>query len=428
MKFTAVGDVLIQRGFPGEYEGFSELKEYINKGDFRFCNLETTIHREGECFGSHNCGGSYLRIGPEGIDYIKQYNFNAINCANNHALDFAHNGVLKTLEYLRNEGYVAAGLGENLSSAASPVYIDTVFGRVALIGIATAIDQPDLMAGEQSKRVMGRPGVNGLRAEKRYIINQDDIDVVRRLAKDTKANAKNDVWRKEGYLPQLPENCVDFEDMMFEAGEVAGQKFILNNEDMGRIEKSIFEARLQADYIFVSAHIHEQGAKKEDVPEFMSEFAKQCIDFGADGIIGHGPHLLRGIEIYKGKPIFYSLGDFILQNENSPFAPEDYYSKYGLTSSDTMHELFKNRSNNFTRGLATDKRMFETVIPYWETENGEMTYLELMPVELTFDVPRSRYGMPKLAKNTAIIERLAELSKPYGTKIEIKDGKGIVKL
>ena len=39
------------------------------------------------------------------------------------------------------------------------------------------------------------------------------------------------------------------------------------------------------------------------------------VDAGADLFVGHGPHVLRGVEIYKGKPIFYSLGDFIFQNE-----------------------------------------------------------------------------------------------------------------
>ncbi len=39
------------------------------------------------------------------------------------------------------------------------------------------------------------------------------------------------------------------------------------------------------------------------------------IDAGADVFVGHGPHVLRGIEIYKGKPIFYSLSNFIFQNE-----------------------------------------------------------------------------------------------------------------
>ena len=51
-KFTAVGDVLPQRRMAENYDGFQEIKDFIGKGDGRFFNLETTVNREGECFGS----------------------------------------------------------------------------------------------------------------------------------------------------------------------------------------------------------------------------------------------------------------------------------------------------------------------------------------------------------------------------------------
>ncbi len=428
MKFTAVGDVLVQRHFPGDYEGFPEVKDYIAKGDYRFCNLETTVHKEGECFASQYSGGSYLRIDPEDLNYLKAYGFNSVNCANNHTLDFAHRGVVKTIKYLREAGYEAVGIGENLSRAAAPVYVDTPKGRIALISMATVVKLPASMAGEQNRRVPGRPGVNGLRVETRYTVSGEDLETIRKIASDTKINIRNDVARQEGYLPELPETVAPLGDIMFELGDKPGQKQILNPKDMKRMEQSIFEAKLQADYIFVSIHGHELKARKEDIPDFMQDFARSCIDMGADGIIGHGPHLLRGIEIYKGKPIFYSLGDFILQNENMPFAPEDLYNDYNIPSTETMHKLLEVRSKGFTRGLSADIRMFESVIPYWEMEDGKLTHLELMPILLTFDVPKSRYGMPRINKNAGIIEKLAELSKPFGTKITIKDGVGICEI
>ena len=65
MKFTAVGDVIIARRIHKDFEGFSELCPIIEKGDARFFNLETTIHREGECYASETSGGTYLRTDPE---------------------------------------------------------------------------------------------------------------------------------------------------------------------------------------------------------------------------------------------------------------------------------------------------------------------------------------------------------------------------
>ena len=51
-----------------------------------------------------------------------------------------------------------------------------------------------------------------------------------------------------------------------------------------------------------------------DLHTLYIEAAHWAIDQGADLFAGHGPHFLRGIEIYKNRPIFYSLGNFIFQN------------------------------------------------------------------------------------------------------------------
>ncbi len=431
MKFTAVGDLLIQRRFPGEYAGLAEVKDYIRQGDFRFCNLETTVTDGKGCFGNQISGGSWLKMDPDNLNYLEEYGFNAVNSANNHSMDYSYNGLLDTIDNLRAWGYEAAGIGENMGAASAPVYIDTPNGRAALISMAVLLDvteNPTAMAGEQSRRVIGRPGVNGLRIRKCYVVRPEHIAILRQLAAETKANVNTEILRSEGYRPALPDGVAEFDTLMFKEGETASIEYTLNEADMKRLEKAIFEAKMQADYIYVSLHDHNAQGRKDVPLPYCEAFARACIDYGADGVIGHGPHLLRGIEIYKNRPIFYSLGDFVLQNENIPYGPEDFYAEYGMTSDSTMHELFATRSNGFTRGLATKQVMFETVIPYWEMDAGRLVKLELMPVSLTFDVPRSRYGMPRIDKNSGIIERLLELSAPFGTQIEICDGVGIVKL
>ena len=146
-------------------------------------------------------------------------------------------------------------------------------------------------------------------------------------------------------------------------------------------------------------------------------------------IIGHGPHLLRPMEIYKGRPIFYSLGDFVIHNECIPFAPEEMFHKQGLTSDATMRELFENRSAGYTRGLMRDHRMLEAVIPYFEMEDGQLTYLELMPIELNFEKTPWQKGNPRFSAEHGIIERFGEMCKAWGVEMEIDDrGYGIVKL
>ncbi len=90
----------------------------------------------------------------------------------------------------------------------------------------------------------------------------------------------------------------------------------------------IEEARGLADLVLVSLHAHEQLGSKEVPAEFMGSFARAMIDAGADLVVGHGPHLLRGLELYKGKPIFYSLGNFIGQNELVAKIPADGYDRF----------------------------------------------------------------------------------------------------
>lgn len=427
MKFTAVGDALMQRRMPKDYKGFQEVRDYIGRGDFRFCNLETTLNREGECYASQYSGGTWLRADPEILEDIRAYGFNVLSFNNNHTMDYGYNGLLKTLEAVRNYGFVNSGVGENLSRAAAPAYLDTPKGRVAIISVVSTF-HPASMAGEQGRRVPGRPGVNGLHVSTRYIVRPEQLEMIRTVAAATGVNVQNDIERAEGYYPPLPEGCAAFGDLLFEVGETPGIRETICEADMNRVEKAIYEAQFQADYIMVSLHAHECKGEKVQLANFIPEFARRCIDSGAHGVIGHGPHLLRGVEVYKNRPIFYSLGDFMTQVESGSFAPEDFYAKYGLTSDATMHELFKTRSHDFTLGLMTKRECFETVIPLWEMENGELTHLELMPLEMGFELPRSQSGFPVPAKGTAILEHLADISKPFGTEMKIEKGIAVIRL
>lgn len=432
MKFTAAGDMLLQRRIP-VYEGFEEMKDWICQGDARFFNLETTLHREGECFGFTFNGGSYLRTEPEVLDDCKRYGFNMTECCNNHAMDFAYDGLMKTYEHIRNSGLVQAGIGRNLDQAAAPNYLDLPEGRVALIAVTGNCNSTynDVgIAGHQSRRCPGRPGLNQLRFNETIVVTQEQMDQLQAIAEQSQVNAGEDIARREGYRDPVTEGTLKFgKHVTFKVGETTHRETHCNPVDLARVEKAIYEAQLQADYILISVHCHDiSGSSKENPPQYLEEFARHCIDMGADAIIGHGPHLLRPVEIYKGKPIFYSLGDFAIQNENIPFFPEEGYAKQGLTSDATMHDVFKDRSKNFTRGLQTQRVAFETVVPLWEMKDGEMTSLKMVPVELDYGAPRSRGGLPRIAKDNAILERLAVMSEPYGTKMEIKDGVATVVL
>lgn len=425
MKFTAAGDAIIQRRIADDFEGYDEITPFIMQGDARFFNLETTLNYEGEASASQFSGGTYLRANPEVLDDLKKFGFNMTNFNNNHALDFFYDGFLSTLDTVNKSGLVHSGAGNNLAEASAARYLETKNGRVALISVNTNFDNSAL-AGEQSPRVKGRPGINGLRVENHIELPQEDIDYIRQIGIDTNINAAKEISRKEGYSFSLKNDECELGELKFKLGPERRFVAKLNEDDVKRVERAIYEAKLQADYIMVSVHSHQvSGDRKETPADFLKDFAHRVIDMGANAVVGHGPHLLRPIEVYKDCPIFYSLGDFVLELYSVEIAPDEFFKKQGLDSSYTVHDLLKKRSKDFTVGLMTDKRMFRSVIPCWETENGKLKKLTLMPIELDMDGHKSENGLPRRSYNPEIAEYLREMCEPYGTKI-ILEADGLI--
>ncbi|MBR2021609.1 MAG: CapA family protein, partial [Clostridia bacterium] len=367
MRFTAAGDTAIQRVLT-EYDGIDTIRDFINRGDARFFNLETTVNKD--CYANCFSGGTWLRTDRKVLESTKLFNFNMTTFANNHCMDYGHEGLLQTVKNIDEAGYVHAGCGKNLREAASPRYLDLPQGRVALIACTTSFT-PDGLAGEQSRLLPGRPGVNGLRVTQTLVVDEDDIAVLKKIADKTGVNIEKESLIRSGYSRPFPDGEYNLGDMSFKVGDKPGLQFEINKTDMSRIEKAIEEAAFFSDYVLVSFHSHDRQFEENHKPaKYIEDFAHRCIDCGAHAIIGHGPHLLRPFEVYKNRPIFYSLGDFMLQLENCELAPEDFYAKFNLTSDSSMYELFKARTRDFTCGLQRQQVMMESVISFFEMEEG----------------------------------------------------------
>ncbi|MBQ3146709.1 MAG: CapA family protein [Oscillospiraceae bacterium] len=417
MKFTAAGDAIIQKRIAEDFPGYDELIPFIAQGDARFFNLETTLNHVGEAWGGQFSGGTYIRMDPEVLEDLMGFGFNMTTANNNHAMDFSYEGLELTLEALESSGLVHSGLGRNLAEASAPRYLETKNGRVALIAVNTSFN-PTCMAGEQSSRFPGRPGINGLRIESHLELPQEDLAIIQRIATQTNINAEKEITRKEGYFAELATDEAELGELKFKLGDVPRFVQALNEADMRRIQRAIYEAKLQADYIMISIHSHQlSGDAKENPADFLQEFAHRCIDMGAHAIVGHGPHLLRPIEVYKDCPIFYSLGDFILQLYQVEAAPEDFFAKHGMHHHDTVHDLLKHRSKGFTVGLMTDPRMFRSVIPCWETEDGKLKKLTLLPIEMKMAGKKGEMGLPRRSFNPEIATYLDAMCRPFGTQI-----------
>lgn len=428
MKFTAVGDILCQRRMAEDYDGFAEVKEFIEKGDARFFNLETCVHNEGECYGNQFSGGTYIRCNPSDMRDMLKFGFNLTTFNNNHLMDFAHDGLLKTLDYVNETGIVHSGVGKNLHEASAPAYLETKAGRVALIAVNTSFN-PAIMAGEQSRRIPGRPGGNCISVSQKIVLPKEEFEQIKKIGEMCGINEPKMVTRREGYYPFLPEGMAELGELQFRLGDKAGLSYEPSKADVERTHKAIKEATLKADYVIVSIHSHQLlGEDKTAVPEFLSELCHGFIDAGADAVVGHGPHLLRPIEVYKDKPIFYSLGDFVIELYDVEIAPEDFYKKYGMSSDSTVIELLQKRSAGFTRGLMEDERMLETIIPYWETDKDKrLTKMTLMPVKASKGEGKMLEGLPRPATDTGFMLDLAKMSAPWGVEISSENGEWVCK-
>ena len=171
-SFVAAGDLFITRKLPEKgYEGMQELVDFVEKQDIRFVNLEVTVHdREGYPFGFS--GGTWAMAHPSLLKDVKKYGFNVYNSANNHSMDYSHNGLLATTKYLKQEDMNFAGIGENLADASAPVYVEGENIRAAVIA-ATSSFHESWAAGNQRLDMKGRPGVNPLHFQNKFHVTQE---------------------------------------------------------------------------------------------------------------------------------------------------------------------------------------------------------------------------------------------------------------
>ena len=427
MKFTAVGDMILGRRIQEDFKGYEELAPIIKQGDARFFNLETTLNKEGECYASEFSGGTWLRTDPEVLEDIKRFGFNMTTFNNNHAMDYGMDGFLATLDAVEKSGLVHAGAGRNLGEASAPRYLDTANGRVALISFNSSKSGP-MSASKQTPRMKGRPGVNLLKYDSYVELEEGEFDQLQSIIRKTGINLELEMDKRDGYYGGVDDSYEMIGNVKFVRSDRTQWIKKCKAETLERAKKAIYEAQLQADYVMVTVHNHAMGSEFRESPDFFVEFCHYCIDQGAHAVVGHGPHLLRPIEIYKGKPILHSLGDFALELYNVTVAPEDFYAQYGLTSDATVHELLKTRSKDFTIGLMTKPAMFQSVIPYWETDDeGNLVSMTLYPVEASMSGKKCDVGLPRLATDDSFMDDFLRRSAKYGADFR-KNGDGTFSL
>jgi poly-gamma-glutamate capsule biosynthesis protein CapA/YwtB (metallophosphatase superfamily) len=416
------GDSIITRRLSVYKEAaFTKLIELIRGADVAFTNLEMLFH-DYEPYAMNQSGGTYMRAEPALAQELVWAGFDLVSRANNHTGDYGVEGMRLTTKYVAAAGLVQAGVGESLTEAREPQFLETAKARVALISVASTF--PDhSRAGKSRGNIRGRPGLNPLRFETTYVTTAEGLEKLRTAMKE----AGHESGRGgRGAAPGTAASLNVFGTRVI-AGDAPGVRTEPRKEDLDEIAAAVRGAAKQADYTIVTIHAHE-GDRNRLVPaQFLVTFARAMVDAGADVFVGHGPHVLRGIEIYNGKPILYSLGDFIFQNETLLRLPSENYEQYDLGPEAHVADFNDRRYSNDTRGFPADPLIWESVVAVPRFRGRQLVELVLHPISLGFKQSAARRGRPVLADpelGRKIIEDLIKLSAPFGTVIQYRDGVG----
>jgi poly-gamma-glutamate capsule biosynthesis protein CapA/YwtB (metallophosphatase superfamily) len=333
------------------------IKSFLS-GDVVFTNFEATVLDAKK--GQSPKDGRFLSP-PETLDALKSFGFNLVSFANNHAWDLKVAGIQNANEHANQIGLAHAGTGNTIAEAVAPAYLKSPKGTVALIAIASGL----LAEGAQATST--RPGVNEL-----HVVNNKP-----------------------------------------------------NPDEAGRILASIREAHARADLVIVYEHNHifdkpfltmmgEELPERLVPPDWLKKWTHDEVDAGADIIVMHGAPLLHGIEIYKGKPIFFDLGNFIFQIPPTEIALDEPI----IWESVVATVEFKGRTLQSVKFR-----------PIWMNKIGQ-GFADFFDEHTNNQFLQTR-GLPKPASGDQaryILERLANVSKPFGTNIAITGDTADIKL
>jgi poly-gamma-glutamate capsule biosynthesis protein CapA/YwtB (metallophosphatase superfamily) len=334
-------------------------------GDVIFTNLEATVAEPGERAQE---GRGFLAP-PAALDALTAMGFNLLALSGNHAYDLRETGIANTIREADHRRIVHAGTGGTLAEATAPAYLRTANGTVALIASASGL------IAQGARAEANRPGVNELRVR----------------AGDRQNQASED-------LPGAPPNVPDADDAK-------------------RILQSIRDARQRADLVVVYQHNHVFGARSfstiftEGMAErlapnqWLVKWTHDEIDAGADIVVMHGAPLLHGIEIYRGRPIFYDLGNFIynvpptLTYIDEPMAWESVVASVRV-------------QGKAVQSISLQPVVLNTIGDGQPDVHDPYASNEFLH---TRGLPAAATG----ARATYILQRIADASKPFGTKVDV---------
>jgi poly-gamma-glutamate capsule biosynthesis protein CapA/YwtB (metallophosphatase superfamily) len=270
-----IGDTYVQRPDPDAI--FGPNMHHFREADILFCNLETVVADE-QYLPAHDTMRRFPRTDERILASYLNAGINAMNVANNPALYHGRETFVRSLDVLDAHGVVYGGGGRNLTEARRPAIIESNGTKVAFV---CRVSVCPIDAGATDDR----PGLAYFRIATAY-------------------EPRNRHFEVPGSAPII--------------------HTIPNPDDLAALDEDIRAAREQADVVILSWHwgVSPASGGTGSLVGYQVEMAHHGIDMGVDMVIGHHPHVLQPIEVYKGKVIAYSLGNYC--HDMDHFGHEEY--------------------------------------------------------------------------------------------------------
>jgi len=419
---AAVGDLIMPQPLYSDDPRFEQLIGRIHQADVGFANMESSLidfrHFPGPVAGTE----APLETGAA----IKAMGITIMSRANNHTFDGGVAGMISTDEALDRLGIAHAGTGMNLQQARAAAFQETPKGRVGVVSMFSVDDTStygphyDLgLATYRNGDLGGRPGENPLHLTTYHAVSAADLQRLKSIA----AAAYGTPGGSNAPLRDAAPQRLRFFDKWYEAGPEPGTlHYEMNPQDERDILDSVRNGKVYADFMIVTIHAHQAphvrsqglGGVDHTTPDFLIKLAHDSIDNGADMFVVHGMHALRGVEIYKDKPVFYNVSNFVFQ--------------YGLQLGASYDIMANERHMSIFGGPASQVALLTTS----HFEHGKLVEVRLYPADLGGALrPISQMGIPLTPSPQdaqRILRDVQEYSKPYGTVISIEDNVGVIRI
>lgn len=436
MKVVLCGDLLFSsRNLKNRLD--KRIVDLLVEADAVFANAEfSTPKRDtppGLCM--------YLTsVRPETLDELTDLNIRLVSFANNHTTDYGPQGCLDTIEAAEARGIVPCGVGRNLMEARKARFLDTDKGRVAVVACSSTWAERAL-ASNANADVAARPGLCPLRWGRSYVLPDEQFEQLRAIDamlgtdRSLEEVSKIETWApptNDAFKFGSPMNG----NLQIERGEKAYVRDYVNEADQEAILASIRDAARRSDVVVATLHTHEgenENWYATYAPHFVEEFARKTIDAGATCFVGQGAHFPRGVEVYKGCPIFYNLGSLLMEFEagESMISPE-MYETYHLGPDAHPSDLHSNRAqkpDGSWNGFYSERRFSTNFLVVLEADGSESSY-SIVPLDLDMHRPNNlQRGLPVVSsreEGQAFADYLERASQRYGVAFQYSEESGTI--